>query len=246
MGHLFSPGRQLLPRLLTLFLLLLCGRVAQAQCIAPYLFLEKTSQGGLGCNCSSTYRLKASSTYPTGYFRFKLQANGYFVTINVQPDADGMTVLIANLVGYASYDVTATYYDGSGCSATTTQTVVIPADTPGGSGGGGGGGGSGPPQQEESSLTSTHPASNADGVSALASNLSAYPNPASDVLLVPVAAQAAGGTVQLLDQLGRVVRQLPVGTSTSLSLDTRELAAGLYHLRVPGTPGKGQVIQIRH
>ncbi|RZK27854.1 MAG: T9SS type A sorting domain-containing protein [Hymenobacter sp.] len=244
MRYLFSPGRQVLSHLLTLFLLLLCGRVAQAQCTEPYLSLVKTSQGGISCNCSSTYRLKASSTYPTGYFRFKLQANGYFSTVNVQPDADGMTVLISNLVGYASYDVTVIYYDGSGCSATTTQTVVIPADTPGGGGGGGGGS---PPQQEESSFTSTHPTSNADAsISALPTSLSAYPNPASDVLLVPVAAQAAGSTVHLLDQLGRVVRRLPVGTSTSLSLDTRELSDGLYYLRVPGAPGKGQAIQIRH
>jgi len=76
--------------------------------------------------------------------------------------------------------------------------------------------------------------------------LNAYPNPANDALQVPVAAPAAGGTVRLLDQLGRVVRQVPVGQHTSLSLDTRELADGLYQLRVPGTPNKGQTIQIRH
>lgn len=163
----------------------------------------------------------------------------------MQPDADGMTVLISNLVGYASYDVTVTYYDGSGCSATTTQTVGIPADTPGGSGGGGGGGS--PPQQEESSFTGTHPTSDAAAsTSTLIMNLSAYSNPASDVLLVPVAAQAAGGTVHLLDQLGHIVRQLPVGTSTSLNLDTRELSDGLYYLLMPGAPAKGQAIQIRH
>lgn len=244
MRHLFSPGRQLLSGLLTLLLPLLCSHTVQAQCDAPYLSLVKTSQGGISCNCSSTYRLKASSTYPTGYFRFKLQANGYLSTVNVQPDADGMTVLISNLVGYASYDVTVTYYDGSGCSATTTQTVVIPADTPGGSGGGGGGGT--PPQQEESSLTGSHSASNAEGLSVVTGSLSAYPNPANDALQVPVAAPAAGGTVRLLDQLGRVVRQLPVGPNPSLSLDTRGLADGLYQLRVPGMPTKGQAIQIKH
>ncbi len=60
-----------------------------------------------------------------------------------------------------------------------------------------------------------------------------YPNPAKDVLIIEV---AAAGELQLLDNLGRVVKQQSIALGKN-SVDLSALAPGMYVLRVITTTG---------
>ncbi|MCB2378698.1 T9SS type A sorting domain-containing protein [Hymenobacter sp. BT635] len=64
----------------------------------------------------------------------------------------------------------------------------------------------------------------------------AWPNPAHDALQLQLAAEARPRTVQLLDNLGRVVLRQPV-TQARLTLPLQQLRAGLYVLRVEYADG---------
>ena len=64
--------------------------------------------------------------------------------------------------------------------------------------------------------------------------LAAYPNPATDVVYLP--ALLPGTRVQLLDGLGRVVRETTVGTAAQVSV--RGLTPGLYALRATDAQGR--------
>ncbi|HET9503996.1 MAG TPA: heparinase II/III family protein [Hymenobacter sp.] len=67
-----------------------------------------------------------------------------------------------------------------------------------------------------------------------------FPQPARDWLRVQMAGSAPPTTLQLLDNLGRVVRQQLCQTETQL--DVRGLPAGLYYLVASGTAGRQKVV----
>jgi len=70
-----------------------------------------------------------------------------------------------------------------------------------------------------------------------AGHLAAWPQPARDWLLVQATGPAAdGATLQLIDPLGRVVRQQPGAIQTRLPLAS--LPAGLYYLRALDAAGR--------
>ncbi|RZK46215.1 MAG: T9SS type A sorting domain-containing protein, partial [Hymenobacter sp.] len=78
-------------------------------------------------------------------------------------------------------------------------------------------------------LAATTPAS--------AARLALYPNPAHETATVPLPT-GASGAVQVLDALGREVRQQPVAAGAAeVQFDLRGLAPGLYLVRVPGAGG---------
>nr|WP_246399037.1 T9SS type A sorting domain-containing protein [Hymenobacter luteus] len=74
----------------------------------------------------------------------------------------------------------------------------------------------------------------------------AYPNPASEELIVPLLA-GTKGHVRLFNGQGRQVRQTPA-KGAQVVLDVRQLPEGLYQLQVPGPDGsiRHQQIQVQH
>jgi hypothetical protein len=86
------------------------------------------------------------------------------------------------------------------------------------------------------SSTACRAASAARTASVLRNGLEIYPNPASETvqLRLPGAATARTATVEVLDGLGRVVRQRPavLSATDAAVLDLRGLPAGLYAVRV--------------
>ena len=206
----------------------------------PDFGLIQTAAGS--SNSSPEYALRVNNGNETDYFTVEMYGPNSAMRVNVDlNDPYGFTTLATSLRGPTSFNVTVVRYNSCGAGASATKVITVPGPgnpgTPGTPGGPGG---------EEPYATKPKEASADETRVAATGQLTAYPNPANASLAIPVAKEAVGGAVQLVDNLGRVVQQIPVTSEQVLHLDTHELANGLYHLILPGSPGKGQTIQIKH
>lgn len=188
---------------------------------------------------SPEYALRVNNGDEADYVTVDMHSSGYSYRVDMTlDDPFGFTTLATSLRGPTSYTITVQRFNSCGAGLSTTKTIFIPG--PSGPGGGG------PPEVEEPyRMQPVNPG--ADGKAAAQQDLlAAYPNPANESLYVSVKPEAVGTKAQLVDNLGRVVREFTMPSTQALQVDTHDLSDGLYRILLPGAKTKGQTIQIKH